>query len=167
MIKNCPTCLAFRNRQPIEPAIRYPDPREPWTKIAADLFWLHGHYYLLVVDHNSKFVAVENFKDSQFLTVINKCKKISQYSTPKKPNAGKGPEFTSSHFKKFSKCWDFKHQTVSSHYRQSNGLVERSIQIVNRTLKNAKYDQQDKYLCFLVFKFTTQWKWNFSNPKII
>ena len=38
MIKNCPTCLTFRNRQPSEPTVKHPIPQEPWTKLAADLF---------------------------------------------------------------------------------------------------------------------------------
>ena len=54
MIKNCPTCLTFRNRQPSEPAIKHPVPHEPWNKIATDLFRLYGHYYLLVINYNSK-----------------------------------------------------------------------------------------------------------------
>ena len=75
MIKDCPTCLTFRNRQPGEPAIKHSVPEEPWTKLAVDLFGLYEHYYLLVADYNCKFVAVENLKNSQSLTVINKCQK--------------------------------------------------------------------------------------------
>ena len=110
---------------------------------------MYGHYYLLV-DYNSKFVAVENLNNSQSLTVINKCKKIfSRYGISKELITDNRPEFTSHHFKKFTKSWDFKHQTVSPHYHQSYGLVERSIQTVKRTLKKAKYDQQDEYLALL------------------
>ena len=76
MIKNWPTFLTFRNRQPCELAIKHSVPQEPWTKLAADLIRLYGHYYLLVVDYNSKFVVVENLKNSQSLTVTNKCKNI-------------------------------------------------------------------------------------------
>ena len=43
MIKNCPTCLTFRTNNAV--------PQEPWTKLAADLFQLYGHYFLLVVDY--------------------------------------------------------------------------------------------------------------------
>ena len=104
MIKNCPTCLTFRNRQRSVPPIKHPVPLEPWTKLAADLFRLYGHYYLLVVDYNSKFVAVENLNYLQPLTVINKCKKIFlQYGIPKELITDNGPEFTSHHFKKFTR----------------------------------------------------------------
>ena len=60
-----------------------------------------------------------------------KCKKIiSQYGIPKELITDNGPEFTSHQIKKFSKSWNFKHQTVSPHDHQSNGLVERLIQTV-------------------------------------
>ena len=151
MIINCPICLTFHNQQCSEPTIKHPVPQEPWTKLAADLFRLYRHHYLLVVDYNSKFVAVKNLNNNlQSLTIINKCKKIfSQYGIPKELITDNRPEFTSHHFKKFIKSWDFKHQTVSPYYHQSNGVVERSIQTVKRTLKKAKYDQQDEYLALL------------------
>ena len=142
MIKNCPTCLTFCNRQSSEPTIKHPVPEEPWTKLAADLFRLYGIYYLLVVGYNSKFVAVKNLKNSQSLTVINRCKKtFLQYGIPKELITDNGPEFTSYDFRKFSKSWYYKHQTVSRHYHQHNGLAERSIQTFKRTLKKTKYDQ--------------------------
>ena len=150
MIKNCPTCLTFCNQQHSESTIKHPVLQEPWTKLAADLFRLYGHYYLLVVDYNSKFVAVENLNNLHSLTVINKCKKIfSQYGIPKELITDNRPEFTSHHFKKFVKSLDFKHQTVSPHYHQSNSLVEPSIQTIKQTLKKAKYDKSEYLVLFL------------------
>ena len=150
MIKNCPTCLTFCNQQHSESTIKHPVLQEPWTKLAADLFRLYGHYYLLVVDYNSKFVAVENLNNLHSLTVINKCKKIfSQYGIPKELITDNRPEFTSHHFKKFAKSLDFKHQTVSPHYHQSSSLVEPSIQTIKQTLKKAKYDKSEHLVLFL------------------
>ena len=145
MIKNCPTCLTFRNQQRSEPTIKHPVPQEPWTKLAADLFRLYGHYYLLVVDYNSKFVVFENLNIHNPLPLLTSVRKYFRSMAI----TDNGPEFTSHHFKKFTKRWDFKHQTVSPHYHQSNRLIEQSIQTVKRTLKKAKYDQQDEYLALL------------------
>ena len=92
MIKNCPTRLTLCNRQPSEPTIKHPVPQERSTKLTADLFQLYGHYYLLVVDYNFKFVAIKNLKNSQSLTVMNKCKKItSQYGIPNELITDNGP----------------------------------------------------------------------------
>ena len=59
MISKCPTCLTFRNCQPSETPIKPKIPDHPWTKCAADLFCLQGHYDLLIVDYYSKFIAAK------------------------------------------------------------------------------------------------------------
>ena len=101
MIKNCHIFWPFVTRNTVNPSL---STQEPWTKLTAGLFWLYRHHYLLVADYNSKFVAVENLKNSQSLAVFDKCKKIFlQYGIPKEPITDNGPEFTSHRFKKFSK----------------------------------------------------------------
>ena len=44
---------------------------------------------------------------------------------------------------------DFEHRTNSPHFHQSNGLVERSIQTIKRTLKKTKLVNEDHYLSIL------------------
>ena len=60
-----------------------------------------------------------------------------------------GPEFSSHKFRSFSKFWDILDTTISSHYRQSNGLGERSIQTVKRTLNKAKRNSEDHFIAML------------------
>ena len=72
MIKRWPTCLMFRNRQPSEPIINHSISNQAWTKIAADPFHLHGHYYLLIIDYYSKSIVTETLKNLQSSAVINK-----------------------------------------------------------------------------------------------
>ena len=150
MIKKCPTCSIFQNHQPSEPIINHPIQNQAWTKIAADPFRSHGHYYLLIVDYYSKFIVTETLKNLQSSTIVNKYKKIfSQFATPKELVTNSGPEFFSHHLKLFSRTWDFEHQTISPHFHQSNELVERSIQTIKRTLKNAKFTSEDDYWSIL------------------
>ena len=63
MFSKCPTCITYRNRQPIETPIKAKIPNHLWKKDAADLSRLQGHYYLLIVDYYSKFIAVENLQN--------------------------------------------------------------------------------------------------------
>ena len=63
MFSKCPTCITYRNRQPIETPIKAKIPNHLWKKGAADLSRLQGHYYLLIVDYYSKFIAVENLQN--------------------------------------------------------------------------------------------------------
>ena len=146
MIRKCPTCSIFQNHQPSEPIINHPIQNQAWTKIAADPFRSHGHYYLLIIDYYSKFIVTETLKNLQSSTIMNKYKKIfSQFATPKKLVTNSRPEFFCHYFKLLSRTWDFEHQTSCPHFHQSNELVERSIQTIKRNLKNAKLASEDDY----------------------
>ena len=82
-------------------------------------------------------------------TVINKCKKVfSQFGIPKELITDNDPEFSGHKFRSLSKTWDIIHKTISPHYYQSDGLTERSIQTVKRTLK-AKLNSEDHFLAML------------------
>ena len=72
MIKRCPTCLKFGNRQTNEPIINQPIPNQAWTTITVEPFRLYGHYYLLMIDYYSKFIVIETVKTLQLSAVINK-----------------------------------------------------------------------------------------------
>lgn len=69
---------------------------------------------------------------------------------PKIVFSDNGPQFTSRDFKTFSTNWDFQQQMLSPEYPRSNGLVERKIQTVKRTLKKANESNDDPYLSLLI-----------------
>ena len=60
-----------------------------------------------------------------------------------------GPKFSSHYFKAFSRTWNFEHRTISPHFHQSNGIVERSIQTNKRTLKKEILANEDYYVSVL------------------
>ena len=127
-----PTCLTYRNFQPSETPIKPEIPDHSWAKCVAKPFYLQGHYYLLIIDYCSKFIAVENVRSAQSETLINKCKNVlSQSGIPKELIKNNCPYFSSHKFSSFSKTWDILHKRISPHYHQSNGLAVRSIQTVN------------------------------------
>lgn len=63
-----------------------------------------------------------------------------------------GPGYASSKFRHFAKDWDFKHITTSPNYLQSNGLVERNIQTIKRTLIKSFESNQDPYLAMVALQ---------------
>lgn len=65
-----------------------------------------------------------------------------------------GPQFDCGEFRKFSRLWEFKHDTSSPLYSQSNGKVEQAVQTVKRLMKKSKFDKKDPYLAFLDFRNT-------------
>ena len=59
-------CLTFRKRQPSEAIINNPVTNRAWAKIAANLFRLYGHYYILMINYYSKFIIIETLEIYNF-----------------------------------------------------------------------------------------------------
>ena len=99
--------------------------------------------------------SIERLPDKSSLNVVNKIKKIfARHGIPKELYTNNGPEYTAQSFKRFAKEWDFKHVTSSPHFPQSNGLVERAIQTVKKSLKKAHDGNDDPYLTLLILNTT-------------
>ena len=92
----------------------------------------------------------------QASTVIQKTKAIfARYGIPEEVISDNGSQYTSYKYKQFAKQCNFRHVTSSPEYPQSNGLVERAIQTIKRTLIKCKEDQAAPYLALLTFRTTT------------
>ena len=79
IISKCPTCLRYRSSLPSETPIKPKIPEHPWTKCAANLFRLQGHYYLLIVNYYLRYTAAGNLRNCQSKIVINKCQKVNYW----------------------------------------------------------------------------------------
>ena len=95
MISKCSTCPTYRNRQSSETTIKLKIPAQPWTKCTTKLFRLQGHYYLLIIDYYSLFIAVKNLQNPQSEIVINKSNKVFlRFGIPKELITDNGSEFS-------------------------------------------------------------------------
>ena len=56
---------------------------------------------------------------------------------------------TASNFLVTRKTWDILHKTISHQSHQLNGLAERSVQIVKRTLSKARLNSEGHFLAML------------------
>ena len=63
-----------------------------------------------------------------------------------------GPQYTSNEFRKFATDWDFKHNTSSPRYPQSNGFAEKYVQITKRLIEKARRDGRDPFLSLLEYR---------------
>ena len=63
---------------------------------------------------------------------------FSRLGITEKLSSDNGPKYTAQVFKEFSKEWNFKNVTSSHEYPESNGFVERHIQVVKKLLAKAK-----------------------------
>ena len=92
----------YRTCQPSETLSNPQISDHPFTNCAADFFCLQGHYYLLNVDYYSKFITVENLRNPQSESVINKYKKVfSQSCIPKELTIVNSPKCSSHKFCSF------------------------------------------------------------------
>lgn len=63
---------------------------------------------------------------------------FGRYGIPKEIVSDNGPCFHSTGYKRFSDNWDFKHTKISPQYPTSNGMVERTIQTVKKTIRKCR-----------------------------
>jgi hypothetical protein len=68
--------------------------------------------------------------------------------------------------KEFAREWNFKHETSSPYWPQSNGMVERHIQTIKRMLKKVDDDGKDPNLALLEYR-NTPIDVNISSPNDI
>ena len=68
---------------------------------------------------------------------------FSRFSMPEEIVSDNGSQYTSREFREFAKICNPRHTTSTPEYPQSNGLAERTIQKVEKTLKKAKRCSKD------------------------
>ena len=155
MVEDCEPCTRYQNRNIREPMICHEIPEHPWMKVGTDLFHLKGEHYLIVVDYFSKYFEVCHLRDLMSETTVNKMKSIfSRHGIPETVISDNGPQYASEEFRAFAESWGFKHITSSPKYPQANGLAERTVQTVKKTLKKTLRRKEDPYLALLALRDT-------------
>ncbi len=123
-------------------------PTRPWLKLGADLFSIHGSTYLLVVDY---FVEIAKLTSARSEDVIVHLKSMfSRHGIPEFIFSDNGPQFSSQTFACFAADYGFSHITSSPRFSQSNGEVERHVQMVKHLLSKAN----DPYLAMPAYRTT-------------
>lgn len=154
VVSKCDVCQTHRNTQQKETLMPHETPQRPWQILGTDLFSWHGKDHLIVTDYYSRYWEVAQLPDTKSATVVNFTKSIlARHGIPEEIKSDNGPQY-SREYKKFSQDWNFKHTTVSPRHAQSNGLVEKSVQIVKRILNKADMDGSDPYVGFLEYRNT-------------
>ena len=93
--------------------------------------------------------------NSESLTVIAHMKStFAKFGIPYTVMSDNGPEFSSMDFRLFAKTWDFVHDMSSLYYPKSNGMVERTIQTVKKSILMSLDANEDPYLSLLSFHTT-------------
>ncbi|XP_049875309.1 uncharacterized protein K02A2.6-like [Pectinophora gossypiella] len=155
LVTNCDACKSFQNQNRKEPMIEKEIPYKAWQILSTDIFFLYRVPHIITVDAYSKFVEIKKLDNLSAGCVIDNLKEIfSVHGIPNILYSDSGTQYTCQDFKNFSAGWNFEHKIVSPKHHQGNGLAERYIQTVKRTLKKLIYDQKDIYLGLLIYRNT-------------
>ncbi|XP_064482548.1 uncharacterized protein K02A2.6-like [Ornithodoros turicata] len=139
-VRRCPRCVQeSTNRH--EPLMPSPFPERPWQKVAVDLFYLSGKWFLLVTDYYSRYPELAPLTNLTSSAVIDHLKSIfARHGTPEVLISDNGPQFrrlVGSDFATFAKEWSFEHRTSSPRFPQSNGFVEAAVRVTKLSLKKS------------------------------
>lgn len=154
-IEKCDVCRAFDKRQSKETFIPHESPDLPWEKVGVDLFNFNGRDYLITVDYYSSFWEIDVLENTRSGTVIRKLKsQFARHGIPETCMSDNGSQFSSDEFREFSHQWNFKHNTSSPKYPQSNGKVEAAVKSAKTILKKSRKARTDPYLALLEYRNT-------------
>ena len=149
-IAKCDVCLAHRASPAKEPLLQHEFEGCPWYKISADLCEMPGRTLLVVCDYFSNFIEVEQVRKVNTSRVTKALKPLfARYGVPRVLVSDNGPQFDSEEFACFAKSWDFKQQTSSPRYPQSNGKAENAVKTVKRLFTKCRESGQSEYQALL------------------
>jgi len=163
LVQQCSKCQTDRCTQRKEPLMSTPTPSRPWAKVAADFAEYKGQKYLVLVCYYSKYIEIAHMVNTTAFSVVNKLKSIfARFGCPEELVTDNGPPFGSGEFKDFVKFFDIKHTTSSPHYPQSNGQVERAVQVAKHIL-----NQDDPFLALMAYRSTPHSSTGFSPAQVL
>jgi len=155
LVSNCHVCqeqLPANRKEPMKP---FEVPPGPWHTVGSDIFFCGNENYLLLIDYYSKFPVVRKLSTISSQQVIETMKSVFEdQGIPSKIVSDRGSQYMSDEFSQFCTEYGIQHVPVSPHYHQANGMAERCIQTVKRTIKKCKKTGHDIHLALLCLKTT-------------
>ena len=156
MVERCETCIKFSPAQQKEKLVQHDTPSYPWQKIGADIFQIKNKNYLVIADYLSCYPEVMTLPQSMTSTSVQEALKsvFARHGTPEVVFTDNGSQFTSEEFANFATDWEFKHETSSPYFPQSNGLAESSVKTAKFLIMKAVDSKQDVYKALQAYRAT-------------
>ena len=135
-IRRCVTCID-NAKIPVETLHPHEVPAGPWIKIGMDFFQDDsGQKFLIVADYFSKFPFIFPVTLTHHQKTLRYLRDLfSTEGVPAVIMTDNGPPFNGEEFRRFAREFDFKHQTSSPHFHQSNGFIEAMVKKVKAAYK--------------------------------
>ena len=131
-------------------------PTRPWQIVGTYLFAIREDTYQLICDYYSKFPFVYRIEGKVMSdAIISKMSEVlAENGLPNKVVCENGGHYSSQAFRNFAVKWCFDHVTSSPHFPQSNGFIERQVQSVKYTLKQAAMSRSNPQKALLALRST-------------
>ena len=155
LVLNCQLCLKYsrsKDKINLHTALGNEVPPVPWSKLATDIFHYESQPYLLIVNYTSRFLIVRKLKSMSAQHVAEHFKSIfSEYGWPDTLVSDNGPCYAAETFADLMKEYAVNHITSSLHYSQSNGLLEKFVQIVKNLFNKARDEGTDIHKSLMIY----------------
>ena len=146
----CVTCNEMKPNQPKEPMLSYPVPTYPFELISSDCMEFNNKFYIVLVDHYSDYIEVEQISSPNASATIKFMQKVfSTHGIPRMCITDNGTNYTSTDFKTFMSKYDIEHVTSSPHYPKSNGRGEAAVKVAKNLLKRANMNNEPFWIAML------------------
>ena len=140
--KACPVCLQFNfkktRKEPLHPL---PVVSRPWDKIAIDIVGKlprtkRGHAYILtIMDFATRYMEAVPLRRVDAGTTCNALLEVfARFGLPSEILSDNGSNFVAGVTEKLLKMLNVKHIKCSPFHPESNGMLERSHQVLKKTL---------------------------------
>ena len=133
--KQCRRCNEIAPSLPAETLLTTPEPEMPFEQVAADMFKIGAHSYIVYADRYSGWTEAKKLTTQSFKS-IKKCLLdwFKTFGVPNEISTDGGPPFQSADYRSFLKTWDIAARLSSAYYPQSNGRAEVAVKTMKRTL---------------------------------
>ena len=133
----CIDCEAHAPSLPPESMVLTPPPEYPFQAVAADMFLLEGHTYMVYADRLTGWLEVAHFPgDATSSKVITHLRRFfMRWGVPEQLSTDGGTNLASSEVAEFLDKWGVAARVSSAHYPQSNGRAEAAVKVAKRVLR--------------------------------
>ena len=153
--KSCQSCQANQSNPPLAPLHPWVWPEAPWKRIHVDFARpFQGHTFIIAVDTYLKWpeaVVMTTTTSEKTIEVLRAM--FAQHGLPEQLVSDNGPQFTSTEFAEFLKGNQIKHIRSAPYHPASNGLAERFVRTMKRTLKSSVKERKSIHHRLVEFLF--------------